>query len=98
MIRERLYNVLVQPHFTEKATRVGDENEQYVFRVLPDATKPEIREAVEAIFKVKVRGVTTLNVKGKVRRTVRGPSRKKDWKKAYVRLAPGQEIDFTSID
>ncbi len=63
-----------------------------------DATKAEIKEAVETLFKVTVEGVSTVNVKGKVRRTVRGTSRRKDWKKAYVRVAEGQEIDFMVTD
>ena len=95
---ERMFTVLRQPHFTEKATWVADKHNQYVFSVSTDATKPEIREAVEQLFSVKVASVTTLNVKGKVKKTQRGESRKRDWKKAYVRLEAGQQIDFSSID
>jgi len=94
MNQERLYGVLVAPHFSEKASALGEKFNQYAFKVASDATKPEIREAVETLFKVTVEGVTTANVKGKVKRTVRGISRKRNWKKAYVRIAQGQEIDF----
>lgn len=91
---ERLYTVLLEPHFSEKVSLLGDSSNQYGFKVARDATKAEIKEAVEKLFKVTVEDVSTLNVKGKVRRTMRGASRRKDWKKAYVRVADGQEIDF----
>jgi large subunit ribosomal protein L23 len=98
MNQERLYTVLLEPHFSEKVSVLGEKQNQYGFKVAKDATKPEIKEAVETLFKVSVEGVTTVNVKGKVKRTVRGMSRKKDWKKAYVRVAQGQEIDFMVTD
>jgi len=98
MNQERLYQVLVEPHFSEKVANIGDASNQYGFRVAADATKPEIKEAVEKLFDVKVEGVSTLNVKGKVKRTMRGISRGKSWKKAYVRVAAGQEIDFMVTD
>lgn len=91
---ERLYTVLLEPHFSEKVSLLGDASNQYGFKVARDATKAEIKEAVEKLFKVTVEDVSTLNVKGKLRRTMRGASRRKDWKKAYVRVADGQEIDF----
>lgn len=96
-IRERLYKVLLGPHISEKATIVADGNGQYVFKVASDATKPEIKQAVEALFEVKVMNVRTLNQKGKTKRSVRGLSKRKDTKKAYVRLAEGQEIDFLNV-
>lgn len=97
MNEERKYEVLVEPHSTEKAASVGDLSNGYAFKVATDATKPEIKEAVESIFGVSVVNVTTLNQKGKVKRNWgRRPSRKKDWKKAYVRLAAGDEIDFVA--
>lgn len=95
--QERLLKVLIGPHISEKATIVADGNGQYVFQVVPDATKPEIKEAVEQLFEVKVLSVRTLNHKGKVKRTARGFGKRKDTKKAYVRLAEGQEIDFLSV-
>lgn len=98
MNQERLYSVLLEPHFSEKVSLLGDVANQYGFKVARNATKAEIKEAVEKLFNVSVKGVSTVNVKGKVRRTVRGTSRSKDWKKAYVRVAEGQEIDFMVTD
>lgn len=98
MNQERLYSVLLEPHFSEKVSLLGDAANQYGFKVARNATKAEIKEAVERLFNVSVKGVSTVNVKGKVRRTVRGTSRSKDWKKAYVRVAEGQEIDFMVTD
>ena len=93
-IRDSLYSVLWEPHISEKISVVGERSNQYAFKVASDATKFEIKRAVETIFQVSVENVTTLNVKGKVKRTFRGMSRSKNWKKAYVRVAEGQEIDF----
>lgn len=95
---ERLYKVLLGPHISEKTTIAGEAANAYTFRVLPDATKPEIKAAVERLFEVSVRDVRTMNVKGKVKRTQRGLSRRKSWKKAYVRLAEGHEIDFAPVE
>ncbi|MFY0666163.1 MAG: 50S ribosomal protein L23 [Natronospirillum sp.] len=95
--QERLLKVLMGPHISEKATIVADGNGQYVFRVAPDATKPEIKQAVEKLFEVKVLNVRTLVQKGKVKRTARGLGKRNNVKKAYVRLAEGQEIDFLSV-
>tara|TARA_A100001037_G_scaffold304778_1_gene342723 strand:- start:2705 stop:3001 length:297 start_codon:yes stop_codon:yes gene_type:complete len=91
---ERVYTVLLEPHISEKVSILGDASNQYGFRVAKDATKAEIKQAVEQLFEVTVQSVTTLNVKGKVKRNVHGASRRKNWKKAYVRVADGQEIDF----
>jgi large subunit ribosomal protein L23 len=93
---DRLMNVVLAPVVSEKSTFVADKNRQYVFRVADDATKPEIRAAVELMFKIKVEGVTVANVKGKQRRFGRTIGRKRSWKKAYVRLAAGQEINFAA--
>ncbi|TVS18416.1 MAG: 50S ribosomal protein L23 [Gammaproteobacteria bacterium] len=98
MNAERLYKVLLSPHVSEKTARLADSSNQYGFKVLPDATKPEIKAAVEQLFDVKVEAVRTLNVRGKVKRNQRGLSRRKSWKKAYVRLAEGQEIDFMPVE
>jgi large subunit ribosomal protein L23 len=81
---------------SEKSTFVADKNEQVEFRVAVDATKPEIKAAVELVFKVKVDNVQTLNVKGKVKRSGRFMGRRKGTKKAFVSLAPGQEINFVA--
>lgn len=94
MNQERLYKVLLGPHISEKATIVADSSQQVVFRVSKDATKPEIKEAVEQLFNVKVSGVNVLNAKGKVKRTARGFGKRSDVRKAYVCLEPGSEIDF----
>ncbi len=91
---ERVYAVLQEPHISEKVSNLGDASNQYAFKVARDATKAEIKEAVETLFGVNVVGVTTLNVKGKFKRSWRGTSLKKGWKKAYIRVASGQEIDY----
>ena len=91
---ERLMNVVLAPVVSEKSTMVADKNRQYVFRVSDDATKPEIKAAVELLFKAKVQDVTVSNVKGKEKRFGRFTGRRRNWKKAYVRLAEGQEINF----
>ena len=95
---ERVYTVLVEPHISEKVSILGDKVNQYAFKVSRDATKAEIKEAVETLFSVSVNKVTTANVKGKVKRTVRGVTRKKNWKKAYITVAEGQEIDYMVVE
>ena len=94
MNQERLMQVLLAPQISEKATYIADKFEQVVFRVASDATKPEIKAAVELLFKVEVEGVQVANVKGKVKRFKGATGRRKGWKKAYVSLKPGQEINF----
>ena len=94
MNQERVFQVLVGPHISEKAATAADQHNQYVFKVAANATKLEIKRSVEQLFKVKVDDVNTLKVKGKVKRNRYGYSTKSTWKKAYVRLAQGQEIDF----
>ena len=94
--QERLLKVILAPVISEKSTRVADKLNQVVFRVLPDATKQEISAAVVSLFKVEVTGVQVLNVKGKVKRAGRVMGRRDNWKKAYVTLKPGQDIDFAS--
>jgi large subunit ribosomal protein L23 len=91
---ERLHQIIVAPVISEKATRVAEKRNQAVFKVARDAQKPEIKEAVEKLFSVKVTNVATLNVKGKTKRFGQTIGRRSDWKKAYVTLAEGQEIDF----
>jgi large subunit ribosomal protein L23 len=94
----QLMNVVLAPVVSEKSTFVADKNRQYVFRVADDATKPEIKAAIELMFKTKVEGVTVLNVRGKERRFGRLSGRRRNWKKAYVRLAEGQEINFAATE
>ena len=91
---ERLMQVLLAPQISEKATYIADKNEQVVFRVASDATKPEVKAAVELLFKVEVKAVQVSNVKGKEKRFGKMTGRRKGWKKAYVCLKPGQEINF----
>jgi len=98
MNEERLLQVLLAPHISEKSTLVGEESNQVVFRVMPDARKSEIKKAVEKLFSVKVTNVTVTNVKGKRKGGARSPGRRPDWKKAYVRLGAGDDIDFTVSD
>lgn len=92
--QERLLQVLVAPQISEKATMIADANEQVVFIVTPDATKPEIKAAVEMLFNVQVKSVQVANVKGKVKRFGRTVGRRSDVRKAFVCLKPGQEINF----
>ena len=94
MNQERMYQVIVAPHISEKATIVAEANNTYVFKVAKDATKAEIKEAVETIFEVSVTGVNTVNIKGKTKRTARGFGKRNDTRKAYVTLAEGQEIEL----
>jgi len=91
---ERLMKILLAPHVSEKSTRVADSSNQVVFRVLPDACKPEIKRAVEKMFNVEVVSVRTASYKGKQKRFQRTPGKRSNWKKAYVRLKPGHDIDF----
>jgi len=94
---ERLYQIIRRPHMSEKAAFGADERNQHVFRVAPDATKPEIRQAVERLFKVKVRNVRVLNVKGKRKRFGMVEGKRDGWRKAIVRLEPGQDIDYAGF-
>jgi large subunit ribosomal protein L23 len=90
----RVMKILLGPHITEKAAIVGESSNQYVFRVAKDATKPEVKQAVEKLFEVEVDAVRVTNVKGKTKRTGARMGRRVDWKKAYVRVKAGQTIDF----
>ncbi len=95
---KRLMPIILGPHVSEKSTAVADQSNQVVFKVRPDATKVEIRKAVELLFEVKVGNVTVVNVPGKVRLRGANRGRKSDWKKAYVKLAPGQNLDFMGVE
>ncbi len=95
---DRLSKIIVAPIASEKSTRLADSHNQVVFRVLKDASKPEIRQAVEKMFDVSVTSVTTTNVHGKVKRFGQSLGRRSDWKKAYVTLAEGSDIDFAGAD
>ncbi|MFZ4537230.1 50S ribosomal protein L23 [Propionivibrio sp.] len=91
---QRLMQVLLAPQISEKATYVADKNSQVVFRVASDASKPEVKAAVELLFKVSVESVQIANVKGKQKKFGRFMGSRRNWKKAYVCLKPGQEINF----
>ncbi|MDR2244894.1 MAG: 50S ribosomal protein L23 [Burkholderiales bacterium] len=91
---ERLMTLILAPVVSEKSTYLGDARNQVILRVVNDATKPEIKAAVEWLFKVKVKDVSVLNVHGKEKRFGRTVGRQRGWKKAYVSLKPGQEINF----
>jgi large subunit ribosomal protein L23 len=95
---EALMSVLIGPHLSEKGSRASESLRQFVFRVRPDASKAQIRKAVELMFEVKVTGVRVVNVLGKYRRFGSTPGRRKDWKKAYVTLAEGQDIQFLGAE
>jgi large subunit ribosomal protein L23 len=98
MSQERLMRILLSPHVSEKTTRIADAHNQFVFKVVPDARKPEIKRAVELMFKVEVESVQVLNVKGKRKVSGRVRGRRSDWKKAYVSLKPGHDIDFMGAE
>ena len=95
---ERLMSVILGPHISEKSTAVADKNQQVVFKVRRDATKSEIRKAVELLFEVEVGNVTVVNMSGKAKRRGLNRGRQSDWKKAYVKLAPGHDLDFMGVE
>lgn len=98
MNQERLMKILLSPIISEKTTRLSDASRQFAFKVLPGATKPEVRKAVELMFDVKVDNVQISNVRGKVKRHGQAIGRRADWKKAYVTLAEGHDIDFMGAE
>jgi large subunit ribosomal protein L23 len=98
MNQERILTIIFGPHISEKTSIISELNNQVTFKVANDATKPEIKEAIESLFDVQVKDVQILNVKGKTKRTARGKIRSRsNWKKAYIRLEQGQEIDFAEL-
>lgn len=94
MSQERLMQVLLEPRVTEKATQIADKNNQFTFKVVKNATKQEVKSAVEMMFEVEVDSVQLLNMKGKQKRFGQKMGSRSDWKKAYVKLKPGFDIDF----
>lgn len=96
MNQERIYKIILGPVISEKSAAAGESGNQVVFKVLPSANKLEIKAAIQALFGTKVESISVLNVKGKTKRTRHGLGKRSDWKKAYVRLAPGQEIDLAA--
>jgi len=95
MNNERLMKILLRPHVSEKTAMAADNNRQFAFRVLDNASKPEIKQAVELMFNVEVDNVRVLNTKGKSKRFGATTGKRIDWKKAYVQLKPGFDIEFT---
>ena len=93
----RVFQIIKSPHISEKAAIVGDKANQHVFKVSPDARKDEIKSAIEKIFNVKVSKVRTSNVKGKTKRQGVRMGKRSDWKKAYVSLEQGHEIDLAAV-
>ena len=91
---EKLYQVILAPHISEKSTMVADQGNQIVFRVREDASKSEIKGAIEKLFEVEVDSVKVINVRGKMKYG-KHPGKRMNWKKAYVRLKPGHDIDFS---
>lgn len=96
--QERLMTVIQGPHLSEKSTIVAEASNQIVFRVRPDATKAEIKKAVELLFEVSVESVSVVNVRGKIKRHGQTSGRRASWKKAYVRLAADSQIDFLGAE
>lgn len=95
---EKLMSVLVGPHLSEKSSRVAERLKQFVFKVRRDADKSDVKRAVELMFEVNVTAVQVVNVMGKAKRFGRSPGHRQDWKKAYVTLAEGQDIDFLGAE
>ena len=93
---ERLMTVVLAPVVSEKGTFIADKHAQVIFRVMQNATKPEVKAAIELMFKVEVESVQIANVKGKQKRFGTHMGRRRNWKKAYVSLKPGQEINFAA--
>jgi large subunit ribosomal protein L23 len=98
MSQERLMNVLLEPHISEKSSVVADQNNQVVFKVAVDSTKDEIKKAVELMFEVGVDSVQVANMKGKTKRSASGMGRRKNWKKAYISLKEGQDLNFIGAE
>ena len=94
MNNDRLCQILLSPRVTEKTTLIGEDSNQYVFHVVNDASKQEVKGAVELLFDVNVESVRIVNVKGKSKSFRMRPGKRSDWKKAYVRVQEGQVIDF----
>jgi large subunit ribosomal protein L23 len=98
MNNEKMYTVIIAPHVSEKSALNAQNNNQYVFKVQKNATKPEIKKAVENLFEVKVSNVQTSTLKGKAKRFGKYMGKRKDWKKAYITLTEGSTIDMMSAE
>jgi large subunit ribosomal protein L23 len=98
MNQERIFKVLLGPHITEKTAMAGEAGSQAVFKVAIDAAKPEVKAAIEKLFSVNVVDVRIVKVKGKTKQAKHSMGKRSDWKKAYVRLEQGQDIDFAAVE
>lgn len=98
MNQVRIMKLLIAPVVSEKSTRLADTNRQFVFKVVKDASKPEVRKAVELMFDVKVEAVQIANVRGKTKRFGSSTGKRSDWKKAYVTLAEGHDINYMGAE
>jgi large subunit ribosomal protein L23 len=98
MNQERILTVLRFPHTSEKTTRLADKHQQFTFKVLLTATKDEVKAAVEKMFEVKVKNVSVVTVKGKTKKFKQTSGKRSDWKKAYVTLLDGYDIQFTAVE
>lgn len=98
MNQERIFKVLKAPHVSEKATMIAEQGNQIAFKVAADASKKEIKAAIEKLWSVKVKAVNTVTVKGKTKRFGRSEGKRSDWKKAYVTLQQGFDIDFLGAE
>ena len=95
---QRLYQVILAPHISEKTAIAAEMEERHTFRVANDASKLEVRKAIEKLFDVTVKSVQIVNVRGKTKRFGQAEGKRSDWRKAIVRLAEGQDIDFTGVE
>ena len=98
MNKQRIFKVILAPHVTEKSAAIAGDDNLVVFKVSRDSNKREIKKAIEQLFEVVVEDVRVMTVKGKTRRTRTGMGRRNDWKKAYVRLGAGSDIDFAVME
>ena len=98
MNEQRLYSIILAPHVSEKTALASEMEGRHTFRVVNDASKLEVRKAVEKLFEVDVKSVQILNVRGKTKRFGQTEGKRSDWKKAIVRLAEGQDIDFMGAE
>lgn len=96
-MQEKIFSIVKRPIISEKSTALSEVANRYVFEVAPSATKPEIRDAVEQLFKVEVKAIKTMMMHGKTKRTARSEHKRSNWKKAIVTLAPGQRIELLQV-
>ena len=98
MNKEKIMKTILSPHVSEKGTIIADKYRQFIFKIAPDATKDDVKKAVELLFKVKVEGVRVVNVKGKKKMYKQRVGQRKNWKKAYITLQEGEDIVFAGAE